>query len=84
MRQLAIVNDILDISKIEAGEMVLHVDDFSLRGVVGGVVRMLNGKARLKGISLTATVDTAVPARLLGDSSRLRQCLVRESSPVLT
>ena len=79
LRQLAIVNDILDISKIEAGEMVLHVEPFSLRGVVGGVVRMLNGKARLKGISLTASVDKAVPAQLMGDSSRLRQCVVSRS-----
>lgn len=71
------MNDLLDISKIVAGKMDLHVDAFSLQGVVGGVDHMLKGKALLKGIAITATVDSAVPDRMMGDSSRLKQCLVR-------
>jgi signal transduction histidine kinase/HPt (histidine-containing phosphotransfer) domain-containing protein/AmiR/NasT family two-component response regulator len=73
---LRIIEDILDSSKIEAGVFELDTDDFDLRRVVDDVVRLLAPEANGKGISLSATVDPAVPDAVRGDPGRLRQALV--------
>ena len=72
---LALLNDILDYSKIEAGKLRLDHLDFSLRNTVDSVAGLLAVRARQKGISLACSVAPDVPARLRGDPARLRQIL---------
>jgi CheY-like chemotaxis protein len=73
---LAIINDILDFSKIEAGHMELEEIDFDLAAVVEEVGALLRGAAQAKGLELILAIDPDVPARLRGDSGRLRQVLM--------
>ncbi|HEX5826743.1 MAG TPA: PAS domain S-box protein [Candidatus Limnocylindrales bacterium] len=73
---LTIINDILDFSKIEAGRFDLDHTPFSLAQVVDGAVAVLAPTAVRKGLELRATVDPAVPERLLGDAGRVRQILL--------
>eukprot|EP00271_Cylindrocystis_brebissonii_P012863 TRINITY_DN3237_c0_g1_i3.p1 TRINITY_DN3237_c0_g1~~TRINITY_DN3237_c0_g1_i3.p1 ORF type:complete len:1192 (+),score=184.85 TRINITY_DN3237_c0_g1_i3:839-4414(+) len=73
---LMLVNDILDISKIEAGRLDLEKTPFVLPAVVGSTMRMLAAKVQEKGLVAVWTVDSKVPDCFLGDPARLRQCLV--------
>jgi two-component system sensor histidine kinase/response regulator len=73
---LAVINDILDISKLGAGKMELEALDFDLAAVVGQAAGLMSGPAADKGISLNSFVDPAVPAVLNGDAMRLRQVLL--------
>src|SRR5574337_375509 len=73
---LTVINDILDLSKIEAGQMVVEEVGFYLREVVEGVAEVLSIRAQKKGLELTCYVDPALPSRVLGDPTRLRQVLV--------
>ena len=72
---LSIINDILDLSRIEAGKMSLDAIPFDLRGLIDEVMRLLAPWGRQKGLHLTCNVDPAVPARLIGDPVRIRQVL---------
>ena len=72
---LSVINDILDLSKIEAGRMELEHLDFSVESLFNGVVSIVAESARDKG--LTLSVDTqGVPPWLRGDATRLRQALL--------
>jgi len=73
---LVIINDILDLSKIEAGKIVIEHTDFSIREVVQSVRDMLMLRAEEKHIELRATIDPAIPKRLVGDPTRLNQILI--------
>ncbi len=73
---LAILNDILDFSKIEAGRVELESIDFDPRQVVEGVADLLAPRAQEKGLEFLANVGAAVPARLRGDPTRLRQIVL--------
>ncbi|GIH97693.1 MASE1 domain-containing protein [Planobispora siamensis] len=73
---LAIINDILDLSKIEADQLVLEEGDVDLGGAVHDVVGLLSPTARDKGLILTGSCGPRVPARLRGDSVRIRQILL--------
>lgn len=73
---LAILNDILDFARIEAGKMTLIQSDFELSSLVDGVVQMFALKARQKNIRLMSFVAPEIPARLQGDPMRLRQVLM--------
>jgi len=72
---LAIINDILDYSKIEAGRFVLEPADFGLRRVINDAARVHREQAQGKGLAFVVEVDAAVPARVHGDAVRLRQVL---------
>ena len=72
---LRLINDILDFSKIEAGKLGLDSTDFSLRGRVGEVVKMLDVRTKQKGLELVSRIGANVPDTLLGDPVRLRQIL---------
>lgn len=72
---LAIINDILDISRIEAGMLRLDDAPFSLAETLKSVLDLVAARAAEKGISLSATLDPALPPRLRGDAQRLRQVL---------
>src|SRR6185437_11378904 len=73
---LSIINDVLDLSKIEAGRLDLLEIDFDLREVVAGVADMFGERCSAKGLELIYYVDEAVPARLSGDPVRVRQVLI--------
>ena len=73
---LRVINDILDFSKIEAGKLELEVLEFNPRTTIENATELLRIKARDKGLELTCLIDADVPARLNGDSCRLRQILL--------
>ena len=73
---LAIINDILDYSKIEAGKIVLDPIAFDLEECVGNAIRNLAISAHKKRLELILQVDPAVPRNLVGDTTRLRQVLL--------
>jgi signal transduction histidine kinase/CheY-like chemotaxis protein/HPt (histidine-containing phosphotransfer) domain-containing protein len=73
---LTLLNDILDLSKIEAGRLDLEAVEFSLRALVGEVLKPLGVRAAEKGLELLAHVHPDAPERLVGDPGRLRQVLV--------
>ena len=72
---LALLNDILDYSKIEAGKLAVERVDLDVRAVVEDVAELLARSAADKGLELIAAVDPALPERLRGDPLRLRQVL---------
>ncbi|HXV59229.1 MAG TPA: response regulator [Vicinamibacteria bacterium] len=73
---LELLDDILDFSKIEARKLAIDYVPFSLRDTVGATVKILEMRAREKGLDLSSNIDAAVPDHLLGDPRRLRQILV--------
>ncbi len=73
---LTIVNDILDVSKIEAGKMLLEMREFDLRELVLDTLRGLKVSADAKGLGLDSEVQPDVPLRVRGDAGRLRQVLI--------
>lgn len=73
---LTIIDDILDLSKIEARRMVLEEIPFDLRGTVFNALKTLAVKANEKFLDLTYRVDSSVPDALIGDSFRLRQVIL--------
>jgi two-component system, sensor histidine kinase and response regulator len=72
---LQVINDILDLSKIEAGKIVLEDVDFSLDVLLGRAFDMVGERARDKGLELVLDTDH-LPARLRGDATRLSQALL--------
>lgn len=73
---LGIVNNLLDISKIEADKLVLEIMPFSLHDLVGEVEALLSGAAEQKDITLHCELGESVPAWFKGDPVRIRQILV--------
>ncbi|MES2881947.1 MAG: ATP-binding protein [Bacteroidota bacterium] len=73
---LALVNDILDLSKIEAGMMTLEEVRFSLFGLMSSVKAMFHLKTKEKGLELDIKIDEELPDILQGDAVRLTQILV--------
>ncbi|HKV42000.1 MAG TPA: ATP-binding protein, partial [Blastocatellia bacterium] len=73
---LSLVDDILDLSKIEAGKLDLEPIDFSLRESIDGCLKTLAVRARQKGLNLGSEVTAEVPDALTGDCGRLRQLLI--------
>ncbi|NGM44260.1 response regulator [Rhodobacter sp. SGA-6-6] len=72
---LAIINDILDYSKLEAERMTLHPEPFDLERTIHEVTMLLQPRAREKGIDLMIDFDLFLPTRYVGDPGRLRQVL---------
>ncbi len=72
---LMLINDILDLSRIEAGKMRLEIAPLSLRRLLGDVRHIFDLRAREQGITLEVGVDKKMPAALLLDEARLRQVL---------
>jgi len=73
---LTLLNDILDISKIEAGKLRIDPQPFDLRAVVEEVGDLLTVKANSKKLELLVRLAPGTPCRLIGDAGRLRQILV--------
>jgi signal transduction histidine kinase len=72
---VVIVNDILDISRLQHGKIELEETELDIRSVVEHVVELLSGPARRKGVELVGLVDRGVPQLRRGDPGRLRQVL---------
>jgi len=72
---LRIIDDLLDFSRFEAGQMPLEAVAFDVRPLFDDVAGLLGATARAKGLLLYASVDARVSARLVGDPARLRQVL---------
>jgi signal transduction histidine kinase len=73
---LSVINDILDFSKIEAGKLTIDSVDFNLQSMVEETATLLAEHAQRKGLELGCLVGPDVPARVNGDSARLRQVLL--------
>ncbi len=73
---LTLINDILDLSKIEAGMMNIEEAPFSLNGLILSVEIMFREKAAQKGIAFNVTIDPGVHDTLSGDAVRLTQILI--------
>lgn len=72
---LNILNDILDLSKLEAGKMELRLMPVSVQGVLDKLISLFLQKAVSKGITLKSSMDAGVPVNILGDETRLLQVL---------
>lgn len=75
-RLLTLINDLLDLSKIEAGKLNIEYADFELRQTLDEVVQEQVVKAREKNVTLELNIDDDVPDALVGDSLRLRQIVL--------
>ncbi|NJL32831.1 MAG: GAF domain-containing protein [Chloroflexaceae bacterium] len=73
---LDIINDILDFSKLEAGQFVLHVDSIDVKAIATEVQMTLAPQVREKPIEFVLSIDPAIPYRLYGDATRIRQVLM--------
>ena len=73
---LGVINDILDLSRIEAGKLRFQQVIFQLDDVLDDLATVVGGKAREEGLEVLFLVDPAVPRRLRGDPVRLQQILV--------
>ncbi len=80
---LAIINDILELSKVEAGRLELEVGEFSLERMLIKVADLLGNKAEDKGLELLFDVAHDVPDALKGDALRLSQMLINYASNAL-
>ena len=80
---LSIVGDLLDISRIEAGELALDETEFALRRVVHGAADLLMPVAQRRGLSLDVSIDPRLDDLRVGDSGRVRQVLVNLLSNAL-
>ncbi|NEO52650.1 MAG: GAF domain-containing protein [Okeania sp. SIO3B5] len=73
---LALINDILEMSKIESGRIELNVNNFNLHCLLDGLEKMLQLKAQLKGLKLKFERSTAIPEWIKTDENKLRQVLI--------
>ncbi len=72
---LTLVNDILDLSKVEAGKLTIETVPFDLRRAIEETVAIFTHRAAERGVRLEQEISTDVPQRVLGDPGRLRQVL---------
>jgi signal transduction histidine kinase/DNA-binding response OmpR family regulator len=72
----SIINDLLDISSMEAGKLELETIPFDLRETLNDLIHMLGSRAREKGLALEVRVDENLPWALTGDPVRIRQVLL--------
>ena len=73
---LSLINDILDISKVESGKMEIVPVEYDLSSVINDTVNMMSFKAKAKNLELKVDVDKNLPHKLYGDDVRIRQVLV--------
>ncbi|MHA7871223.1 MAG: response regulator [Hyphococcus sp.] len=73
---LALINDLLDFAKIEAGRLQLDAAPFSPYALLQSIAELLSPRAADKDIEVAAYVDNRIPSKLFGDEARLRQILI--------
>ncbi len=72
---LTIINDILDYSKVESGHLELELAPFDPRQLISSVIELLKPRAQSKGIDIVGLLVKGLPGTVLGDATRIRQCL---------
>jgi signal transduction histidine kinase len=72
---LTLINDILDLSRVEAGRLDLVIAEFDVRALLGEVVASVSTRAKEKKLQVDVQMQPSVPSILLGDEGRLRQVL---------
>ena len=73
---LSLINDVLDISKVEAGKLVIELQPMNLREAIQRSVKLVEPQAEAKGLSLVVRCSPQLPHTILGDETRLTQVLV--------
>ena len=73
---MTIINDILDISKIETGKLKIEIADFDLHDAIERACTPADLEARAKGLQLELKIEPQLPRRVSGDSARIRQVLL--------
>lgn len=73
---LRLINDVLDLAKIEAGRMDIVAQPFDLREMVGDVIRQTQTLADQKGVNYKSVVDSRLPKMVMGDRDRLKQVIL--------
>ncbi|MGN1286915.1 MAG: ATP-binding protein, partial [Bradyrhizobium sp.] len=73
---MALIEELLDYSKIEAGKIDLEHRAFALSGLIEDITELLAPRAQTKGIEIAAYVDERLPMQVTGDAARLRQVLL--------
>ncbi|MBT5941293.1 MAG: PAS domain S-box protein [Rhodospirillaceae bacterium] len=73
---ILILNDLLDISKLEAGKLDLDIKPFNPKEVIESSISLMSAKAQENKISLTISIENDLPSALLGDENRIRQVLI--------
>jgi CheY-like chemotaxis protein len=73
---LGLINDVLDMAKIDAGRLTLQEQDFDLHRLLAELIELLRARAEAKGLTLTLTQAPDVPQFVQGDESKLRQVLL--------
>ncbi len=73
---LGLINNVLDLSKIEAGKLELENIDFDLRGVIYAAINIFSAQLMQKDVVLGVSIDSDVPVYLKGDPLRLRQIII--------
>ncbi len=73
---LILLNDLLDLSKVEAGKLEIHATEFSVRDCVQECVALLDARARQKCLNLFIEIDRGLPELVSGDALRLRQVIL--------
>jgi signal transduction histidine kinase/response regulator RpfG family c-di-GMP phosphodiesterase len=72
---LVIINDILDLSKLQSGKMTIEKCEFNVYDLINGIVTVLRPKAQEKGLKLMSMIHSMVPSMIIGDPVRLNQIL---------
>ncbi len=72
---LDLINDILDLSKVEAGQFRLYLEDFALHQLLQAQIELLSGRAKDKGLTLELNIAADIPPFVHGDAQRLKQCI---------
>ncbi len=73
---MTIINDILDLTKVESGEIQLNLLPFDLQKVIDDVISVLGFRAKEKGLQLNVSVEPGIESYFIGDCDRLRQILI--------
>ena len=73
---LAIINDVLDLSKIESGKLEISADNYEMNSLLYNVYTMISMKAEEKGLVFIMEIDESIPNRLYGDEVRFKQCMI--------
>ncbi len=73
---LSLINDILDMSRIESGKMSIVPATYDQKTMLGEVVRMMRSRAGEKGFKFNVDIDPGLPRKLVGDEMRIRQILI--------
>ncbi|MBI5556682.1 MAG: hypothetical protein HY885_03520 [Deltaproteobacteria bacterium] len=72
---LSLINDILDLSKVEAGKLELHLEDFDLANMLANSFLMIKGKAQKTDITLALDIEKTVPRTIRADERKVKQIL---------